>query len=238
MVLRVSANWSVGRRRSAVAYAPSLSAETLDCFAALGRKWADSRQIGSDILAHFHPRRVGVFSAGPNSQRQSKVHRRHPLSCPGRAATPFALQRRAGTQGNTVQCGEMAPALQRTAKRRCAASGARERNSFRIDFQSQTHLRILAADFTRALLRLSTLSIQEGAGKAGCRLAPTVRCAKAHAEELHSGIQVKPNTRPSLRSGLTAYAVLSREPNSFWPPSPREIRGTAPVDANAASARA
>jgi hypothetical protein len=33
---------------------------------------------------------------------------------------------------------------------------------------------------------------QEGAGKAGCRLAPTVRCAKAHAEKLHSGIQVQP----------------------------------------------
>ncbi|MET4388958.1 hypothetical protein ABIB73_004723 [Bradyrhizobium sp. F1.4.3] len=62
--------------------------------------------------------------------------------------------------------------------------------------------------------------IQEGAGKAGCRLAPAVRCAKAHAEKLHSGIQVKPNTRPSLRSGLTAYAALSREPSSFWPPSP------------------
>src|SRR3569623_1974682 len=40
---------------------------------------------------------------------------------------------------------------------------------------------------------------------------------------MHSGIQVKPNTRPSLRSGLMAYAVLSREPNSFWPPSPREL---------------
>ncbi|SDG58249.1 hypothetical protein SAMN05216338_1001807 [Bradyrhizobium sp. Rc2d] len=36
----------------------------------------------------------------------------------------------------------------------------------------------------------------------------------------HSSIQVKPNTRPSLRSGWTAYAALSREPNSFWPPSP------------------
>jgi len=29
-----------------------------------------------------------------------------------------------------------------------------------------------------------------------------------------------PITRPSLRSGWTAYAVLSREPSSFWPPSP------------------
>ncbi|MGY4291508.1 hypothetical protein ACVWXO_010774 [Bradyrhizobium sp. LM2.7] len=27
----------------------------------------------------------------------------------------------------------------------------------------------------------------------------------------------------SLRSGLTAYAMLSREPNSFWPPSPPRI---------------
>jgi len=61
--------------------------------------------------------------------------------------------------------------------------------------------------------------IQEGAGKAGCRLAPAVRCAKGSAKEPHSSIQVKPNTRPSLRDGRTAYAVLSREPNSFWPPS-------------------
>ena len=52
--------------------------------------------------------------------------------------------------------------------------------------------------------------------------APAVRCAKMHTqEEPHSSIQVKPNTRPSLRDGRTAYAVLSREPNSFWPPSPR-----------------
>src|SRR5262249_24408805 len=39
----------------------------------------------------------------------------------------------------------------------------------------------------------------------------------------HSSIQVVPITRPSLRDGRTAYAVLSREPNSFWPPSPREL---------------
>jgi len=32
-------------------------------------------------------------------------------------------------------------------------------------------------------------------------------------EEPHSSIQVVPNTRPSLRDGRTAYAVLSREPN-------------------------
>ena len=45
-----------------------------------------------------------------------------------------------------------------------------------------------------------------------------------HAQkEPHSSIQVKPNTRPSLRGGRTAYAVLSREPSSFWPPSPFEL---------------
>jgi hypothetical protein len=89
----------------------------------------------------------------------------------------------------------------------------------------QTQLRILAAHFARALLHLLALLNQEGAGKAGCRLAPTVRCAHVAQKELHSGIQVKPNTRPSLRSGLTAYAVLSREPNSFGLPRFREIRG-------------
>ena len=38
-------------------------------------------------------------------------------------------------------------------------------------------------------------------------------------KEPHSSIQVSPITRPSLRDGWTAYAVLSREPSSLWPPS-------------------
>jgi hypothetical protein len=41
---------------------------------------------------------------------------------------------------------------------------------------------------------------------------------------MHSGIQVKPETtRPSLRSGLTAYAAFSSVTNSFLSPSPREL---------------
>ncbi|GMO16187.1 hypothetical protein BwSF12_01080 [Bradyrhizobium ottawaense] len=43
-------------------------------------------------------------------------------------------------------------------------------------------------------------------------------------EEPHSSIQVVPITRPSLRDGRTAYAVISREPN--FPsglPRPREL---------------
>ena len=61
---------------------------------------------------------------------------------------------------------------------------------------------------------------QRAQGRPGADLAPTVRCAHVAQKGPHSGIQVKPNTRPSLRSGWTAYAVLSREPSSLWPPSP------------------
>src|SRR5439155_12499211 len=42
---------------------------------------------------------------------------------------------------------------------------------------------------------------------------PRSAARKAHAEKPHSSIQVVPITRPSLRDGWTAYAVLSREPN-------------------------
>ena len=59
----------------------------------------------------------------------------------------------------------------------------------------------------------------EGAGKAGCRLAPAVRCAQMRWKQMHSGIQVKPNIRPSLRSGFTAYVVLSPGSDALLPPS-------------------
>jgi hypothetical protein len=52
---------------------------------------------------------------------------------------------------------------------------------------------------------------------------PRSAARKSCAGKPHSSIQVVPITRPSLRSGLTAYAVLSREPSSFWPPSLREL---------------
>jgi hypothetical protein len=48
---------------------------------------------------------------------------------------------------------------------------------------------------------------------------PRSAARKSSAKEPHSSIQVVPITRPSLRDGWTAYAVLSREPSSFWPPS-------------------
>ena len=50
---------------------------------------------------------------------------------------------------------------------------------------------------------------------------PRSAARQCSAKRPHSSIQVVPITRPSLRDGRTAYAVLSREPSSFWPPSPR-----------------
>jgi hypothetical protein len=39
-------------------------------------------------------------------------------------------------------------------------------------------------------------------------------------EQMHSGIQVQPNNRPSLRSGFTAYVALSPGSDALLPPSP------------------
>ena len=57
-------------------------------------------------------------------------------------------------------------------------------------------------------------------GRPGAGWHPRSAARKVHAGKPHSSIQVVPITRPSLRNGWTAYAVLSREPSSFWPPSP------------------
>jgi hypothetical protein len=56
-----------------------------------------------------------------------------------------------------------------------------------------------------------------------CILTPPTRgplCDGCATRGLHSGIQVKPNIRPSLRSGLTAYAGLSPGSDALLPPSP------------------
>jgi len=90
--------------------------------------------------------------------------------------------------------------------------------------RQRTRARVLATDFARALLDRSTLLSQEGAGKAECR--PRTHGPlreRMRRRRPHSSIQVAPITRPSLRDGRTAYAVLSREPSSLWPPSPREF---------------
>jgi hypothetical protein len=83
--------------------------------------------------------------------------------------------------------------------------------SILIQSSNQTHVRLLAANFARALLSAShPLFKEKGAGKAGRRLAP----ANSRARTLHTqgtgAKQGSRNIRPSLRSGLTAYARSPR----------------------------
>jgi hypothetical protein len=55
---------------------------------------------------------------------------------------------------------------------------------------------------------------KEGAGKAGCWLAPAVSCARCAKRCAHEHTGSSRNNRPSLRNGLTAYAALSPATNS------------------------
>ncbi len=76
-----------------------------------------------------------------------------------------------------------------------------------------TELRILAARCARGLLEVCPRT-SEGAGNAGCRLAPAVSCARCTQECAHEHTGTAGAARHSLRNGFTAYAVLSPETNS------------------------
>ena len=55
----------------------------------------------------------------------------------------------------------------------------------------------------------------EGAGKTGCSLHPRSRVRDAHKEHAHEHTGSAEAFRPSLRSGLTVYFVLSPENGSL-----------------------
>ncbi|MFK4485239.1 hypothetical protein ABIA45_000317 [Bradyrhizobium sp. USDA 336] len=74
----------------------------------------------------------------------------------------------------------------------------------------QTCVLGLAAHFARALLGHFTLLPKRAQGRPGAGGTRGPLREKHTQEEPHSSIQVKPNTRPSLRDGRTAYAALSR----------------------------
>ncbi|RXT34610.1 hypothetical protein B5V03_38400 [Bradyrhizobium betae] len=74
--------------------------------------------------------------------------------------------------------------------------------------------------FSPELCFISTPSCQRAQGRPGAGRHPRSTVRRLRYEELHSGIQVKPNIRPSLRSGLTAYAELSPGSVALLPPSP------------------
>ncbi|MCW1991534.1 hypothetical protein ABIE85_001467 [Bradyrhizobium diazoefficiens] len=70
------------------------------------------------------------------------------------------------------------------------------------------------------LLHRDTLRCQRAQGRPGAGWHPRSTVRRLRYRKLHSGIQVKPNTRPSLRSGLTAYAAFSPGSDALLPPSP------------------
>ena len=80
--------------------------------------------------------------------------------------------------------------------------------------------------------------LSEGSGKAGCRRAPAVHCAnpaRQEAAQRHTG--AARTTRPSLRSGFTAYAELSPGSVALLPPSPCRSLTCAPGWAKHITAR-
>jgi hypothetical protein len=79
----------------------------------------------------------------------------------------------------------------------------------------QMRFRDLAARFARGLLLNFPPSKTEGAGKTGCSLHPRSRVLDAHKEHAHEHTGSAEAFRPSLRSGLTAYFVLSPENGSL-----------------------
>ena len=81
-------------------------------------------------------------------------------------------------------------------------------------------------------------SVERAQGRPGAGWHPRSAARRCSAKRPHSSIQVTPNTRPSLRSGLTAYAALSPATSSFLSPSPCELTmDKDPVESRSISAR-
>jgi len=80
--------------------------------------------------------------------------------------------------------------------------------------------------------------VKRAQGRPGAGWHPRSAARRCSAKRPHSSIQVTPNTRPSLHSGLTAYAALSPATSSFLSPSPCELTmAKDPVEPRSISAR-
>ena len=88
------------------------------------------------------------------------------------------------------------------------------------DTHDMIRLRVLATHCARGFANLPCPLNTEGAGKTGCALHPRSRVRFA-LKSCTRAYRAAENTRPSLRNGFTAYAVLSPETSSLLPPSPR-----------------
>ena len=93
---------------------------------------------------------------------------------------------------------------------RCAASGARAQNPSSYfnphGARGFAFSRLDSPELCFGRRRRKCRGRREGRVPAG---HPRSTVRRLRYKRLHSGIQVKPNIRPSLRSGLTAYVVLS-----------------------------
>jgi hypothetical protein len=145
---------------------------------------------------------------------------RPPLSCPGQAATRERCGAEPGPSGRATRCC-MGPAPQRIAEGTLRSVRGRERihlsarNS--IAGAASRSRGMICPSFAVATAPRRRRGRREGRVPAGTR-GPL--CEAFALRKLHSGIQVKPNIRPSLRSGFTAYVVLSPGSDALLPPSP------------------
>ncbi|EIG55953.1 hypothetical protein Bra1253DRAFT_00559 [Bradyrhizobium sp. WSM1253] len=143
-----------------------------------------------------------------------------PRSCPGQAATRKRCGVERGPRSRAFAAA-WAPALRRTAEgalRR--VRGTRPKSIFVFQSTESAHLRLLAACAARALRHSLPPKMPRAQGRPGAGWHPRSTVRRLRYKRLHSGIQVKPNTRPSLRSGLTAYVVISPGSDALLPPSP------------------
>ena len=125
-------------------------------------------------------------------------------------SAPSAVRCRAGAHAAAWCAAFWVPALRRTADAPRPVRDTRAMNepmtecesgvAFSIETHSQTRLHILAAAFARALQSSCPPEDQEGAGKAGRRLAPEV--PRVRKKRARGGRQVMPVARPSLRDGF------------------------------------
>ena len=87
----------------------------------------------------------------------------------------------------------------------------------------RTHLLILATAFCPSLAKSFAPPRQEGAGKTGCAPHPRSRVQWALNNNAHEQTGSAETLRPSLRNGLTAYAVLSLVTGFLTPSSPSSV---------------
>src|SRR3954452_12577512 len=116
---------------------------------------------------------------------------------------------------------------------------ARANRAMTASVWTQTRLRVVAAKIARALPGHSTLKPKRAQGRPGADLAPAVRCAKStrrKTAQQHTGVANHSAFPARWLDGLCR--ALPGAEFSLASLVPAKVTDTAPVDANAASARA